>query len=1372
MQSGVTWSGSSSNTFLEGSISAVRATSDGGFIITLEHESQTYEAKYTDSQIDNAYSSFGRDLSFSSQSVDITYTMPDGSHPYAMEGLKSVTSEVESYTPDLNAAIGSGIYFDGSFTHDQGGIQTQAGQPITVAFTINPDKGPPNPTGNGLIDFLVGDGFYIGLKYNADGSAYQLLVSGPEGGRSMVTGPSFNAETEQTFAIGISPTGSGSIYYQGGSISGAGNLESWEMPNSYIKVDPDFRGFISKLADGQSVSSDKLNALVQDPSDYSVISPRVVYDFTSIDSQVETTSSGGSPFGFGGATLSTQQYAEHPSFDGLATGYDLSSDGSSIISVLHSDWSTESPLTLSQAGWYTEPDDFVLGRDGSVYVVGRTYPVGQYNDDGIRIWKINSDGSIDSKTGTTGFVVDRDQSGLMSTSDPVVSLDFFGNLTIATSHDGEISILELPASIFDQGPSGSGLYFDGSGPFATGLESLNETRDGFAMEIAPVALMNNERVNIVDLDGLNVYLRHAQNVIVRDGDMVPTYRIEVETPSGSLITDYIFQSNQLSAIQISYDSVMGKVQVKGGPTINRVDFDGTWIEGNIQQWSSDIGSWNPASWVNGSNHFGNDYQGFISHIGPVGYALLDDAVFQRGTLSDIASVVDLTALDNQSSINSRKPVEIVSVVTTNEAFAVITGSGDLLAWGEHQQNVPTQLTSDVVEVVGTMKAFAARLDDGSIISWGSDLYGGTGGVIDGGGASVSVDLTTPNFTQIAATDSAFAALTDSGGIVTWGRDIRGGDSSSVDLSSGFSKIYSNLGAFAGVRSDGSVVTWGLANQGGDSSSVATSLQSGVENIFSTVNAFAALKSDGSVVTWGDQNQGGNSATVDLSSSVVSVVATNTAFAALKNDGSVTTWGSQYGGDSSTVSSQIGTGVTEIHSNGTSFAALKSDGSVVTWGYSAYGGDSSAVDLSSDVVEIYATDTAYAALKSDGSVVTWGQNDWGGDSSSVNLTNVVDIVASYGAFAAIKSDGSVVTWGSNSHGGDSSAVQASLAGGVSKGDIFANDYAFVLIKNDGEVVSWGHPSRGGDSSGVTFEVISEEISFNESVTAIEYTEVFGVTSVVQADPASNSINVATNKGTSQLIAIEYVQFDDGTYVVNADGSLSLRNLTDAELASNQIIRMDEPYRLMDVNLGNAPDWFAPQGVEVNYSDASVTVTDLSTPLASNSLWAVGADSQNSLPAVPSYVDVIQYRGVDGDDNVRFGDYIAQISWSAGDDVYTVDNTTSGEANFYGVHYHEHLIQSGEAVTDKGLVFDMRGGNLVVTSDYGVTTVSHIDKLLDTKGSDVVHGSSGSDQFRFNAGGIDTVTAGTGNDKFRIEYRDDPFFMSIDGSGVGYGYGYTA
>ncbi|MFM6670425.1 MAG: Calx-beta domain-containing protein, partial [Dolichospermum sp.] len=109
------------------------------------------------------------------------------------------------------------------------------------------------------------------------------------------------------------------------------------------------------------------------------------------------------------------------------------------------------------------------------------------------------------------------------------------------------------------------------------------------------------------------------------------------------------------------------------------------------------------------------------------------------------------------------------------------------------------------------------------------------------------------------------------------------------------------------------------------------------------------------------------------------VGNDTAFAALKSDGSVVTWGADWaGGNSSSVSSSLTSGVTQIFSNSWAFAALKSDGSVVTWGNFTVSSS-----LTSGVTQIFSNDLAFAALKSDGSVVTWGYSSHGGNSSSVS-----------------------------------------------------------------------------------------------------------------------------------------------------------------------------------------------------------------------------------------------------------------------------------------------------------------------------------------------------------------------------------------------------
>ena len=131
--------------------------------------------------------------------------------------------------------------------------------------------------------------------------------------------------------------------------------------------------------------------------------------------------------------------------------------------------------------------------------------------------------------------------------------------------------------------------------------------------------------------------------------------------------------------------------------------------------------------------------------------------------------------------------------------------------------------------------------------------------------------------------------------------------------------------------------------------------------------FVALKSGGGLVAWGNAAQGGDTSSVSslISSGVVDVVSSDAAYAALKSTGQVVTWGSSsYGGDSSSVTSLIASGVSKIYANANAFAVIKNDGSVVAWGNSAYGGTidaTSASKMTSGVVGIYAVSYTHLTL---------------------------------------------------------------------------------------------------------------------------------------------------------------------------------------------------------------------------------------------------------------------------------------------------------------------------------------------------------------------------------------------------------------------------
>ena len=139
----------------------------------------------------------------------------------------------------------------------------------------------------------------------------------------------------------------------------------------------------------------------------------------------------------------------------------------------------------------------------------------------------------------------------------------------------------------------------------------------------------------------------------------------------------------------------------------------------------------------------------------------------------------------------------------------------------------------------------------------------------------------------------------------------GGNSFSVasSLNSGVKDIIPAYYAVAALKDDGSVVAWGDArsrwkHELSCKCCIITDL-GGKENCFKFCG-ICSPKSDGSVVTWGDNNVGGNSSSVssDLSSGVIDVIASNGAFKALKSDGSVVGWGNAADGSAGTASSGV------------------------------------------------------------------------------------------------------------------------------------------------------------------------------------------------------------------------------------------------------------------------------------------------------------------------------------------------------------------------------------------------------------------------------------------------------------------------------------
>jgi hypothetical protein len=319
-------------------------------------------------------------------------------------------------------------------------------------------------------------------------------------------------------------------------------------------------------------------------------------------------------------------------------------------------------------------------------------------------------------------------------------------------------------------------------------------------------------------------------------------------------------------------------------------------------------------------------------------------------------------------------IDVVQVFSNYSAFAALRADGSIITWGGGiDSNMPNELDGriDVVQVFSTQYAFAALRADGSVVTWGNSKFGGDDSSVEHNlNSTIHVIQVFSNYGAFAALRADGSVVT--WGDSTKGGDSSS-VTNKIDGNIDTVQIFSNYGAFAALRADGSVVTWGDANTGGDSSSVIDKLNGKIDviQVFSNYSAFAALREDGSVVTWGDANDGGESSSVALkldgTIDVMRVFSTAKAFAALRADGSVVTWGAdsslvntflgyaRFGGNSSSVADQLdGTiDVVEVFSNDYSFAALRADGSIVTWGGADWGGDSSSVatELSSGVLTL-------------------------------------------------------------------------------------------------------------------------------------------------------------------------------------------------------------------------------------------------------------------------------------------------------------------------------------------------------------------------------------------------------------------------------------
>ena len=160
----------------------------------------------------------------------------------------------------------------------------------------------------------------------------------------------------------------------------------------------------------------------------------------------------------------------------------------------------------------------------------------------------------------------------------------------------------------------------------------------------------------------------------------------------------------------------------------------------------------------------------------------------------------------------------------------------------------------VIQVASTMQAFAVLTASGKVFAWGDRHFGGEIKISSWPGSDVNDD----------GTASGFPA-----------------DGQIVETISNVVALYSTQYAFAARLENSRVVTWGDTNTGGLIPSHKQALLQNIESIYANEVAFAALKADGSVVTWGDDDAGGDSTAVKSELvNVQSIITTGSAFTAM------------------------------------------------------------------------------------------------------------------------------------------------------------------------------------------------------------------------------------------------------------------------------------------------------------------------------------------------------------------------------------------------------------------------------------------------------------------------------------------------------------
>ncbi len=296
--------------------------------------------------------------------------------------------------------------------------------------------------------------------------------------------------------------------------------------------------------------------------------------------------------------------------------------------------------------------------------------------------------------------------------------------------------------------------------------------------------------------------------------------------------------------------------------------------------------------------------------------------------------------------------------TTNKAFLVKLSNDRYITWGDANIDlVQGQLNKGVRKIITTRLSFYAHLDDQSVISLGGDSKITTDDLMD----------------DIICNDFAVCAL-KKGNVITWGDDSMGGNSSEVQQElKDIIHISNTRKAFCALRKDGKIITWGYSLWGGDSSMIVFLDGEKVEQVISCDNSFCLKTNYNRLIIFGKLSKNINpfSAPICLNFTDIKMIySNNVGFCAETNIGMVT-WINGI-----TSEFKMNQEIKDVRSSYCAFSALMKNGSVITWG-GLTGGDSSTVShyLQSGVKKITQFTWGFLAELQSGGSVAWGDFPW-------------------------------------------------------------------------------------------------------------------------------------------------------------------------------------------------------------------------------------------------------------------------------------------------------------------------------------------------------------------------------------------------------------